>query len=249
MATSVNAPLLALILWLSAAPCFAQTISGHVLEDGSARAVPGAMISLIDKQGEERYRTLADSVGRFTVSPPKAGEYYIEATRFGYVQTRSPLLALGTTGVVSLDLLLVPEPVGLEGLNVSVEDAAAEYLQTLGHTPRSLGDRWISRSEIAAMPLSQGPREVIRWQRIAGVSLDEGTGSPFDGFCLVFARRVRQCALVLVNGVPFPSREVQGIGPDDIENIAILTPIDATTLFGTQASGGAVLIWTRRGGD
>ncbi len=238
--------LLAFVLFAEVAS--AQVISGRVIEEASSVAIPGALVALLGADGSVHSRTLSDSTGHFTIAPSAAGEFYLESARFGYVRTRSPLLALSTAGVAQLDLVMTPEPIGLEGLQVSVDDEAEQLLEQFGHTPRSLGDRWISRSAIEAMPLPLGPREVIKGQRVSGVWVDETNGGPFDDFCLRFSRRLRQCALVVLNGVPFPSDHVQTIRPEEIESIAILTPIDATTFYGTQAGGGAVLIWTRRGG-
>jgi len=236
-------------LLLHPAKIQSQTMAGSVVEEGRGTPVSGAVITLLAREGGVRASAVSDSLGRFVMVPPEAGEYFIEVARLGYKTTRSLLLSLTVEGSVPIELMMRPEPLGLEGIEVSVEREAEEFLQPFGHTPASLGRRWISRSNIEALPLPLGPREVIKWQRLAGVWVDELTGGPFDDLCVRFMRRsLRECAIVVINGVTVSSGEVQLISPDEIEAIAILTPVDATTFYGTGAGGGAVLIWTRRGG-
>jgi hypothetical protein len=51
----------------------------------------------------------------------------------------------------------------------------------------------------------------------------------------------------VLNGVVIDPVEANQMDPEAIEAIAVLSPMDATTLYGTVGGSGAVLIWTRRG--
>lgn len=99
----------------------AQTLTGRVLEEGRETPIPGAVITLVDREGDRRAGTTADSLGRFTLAPPEPGQYAVVASRVGYRTTRSPLFALRTTGTSTFDILMSPEPVGLAGFEISVE--------------------------------------------------------------------------------------------------------------------------------
>ena len=233
----------------------AQTLTGRVVEEGSSAPVPGALVSLVDRGGDRRVGTTTDSMGCFVLSPQEPGEYVVESSALGYEKTRSPLFALAVQGTASLEITIRPLPVGLEGFEVSVEREAEQLLRNFGMTPAALGNRWIDRRDIEEMPLPAGPREAIRWRNIAGVSVAETSGviGPLAELCVMFRRGRRgvgmdQCALILLNGVRVSLVEAQNVDPHDLEGIAVLTPVEATTFYGTGASGGAVLMWTRSGG-
>lgn len=210
----------------------------------------GAVVTLLDREGNRRAEAIADSMGHFLLAPPEPGEYMVQAVQYGYETTRSPLLSLSTEGSVPLELMMRAVPIGLPGLEVTVEELAEEFLRPLGHTPASLGSRWIDREDIESLPLPQGPGEVIKWRAPAGVWVDQrGGGGPFDEFCVMFPRSGSAgCAMVLLNGIPISPADAQGISPEAIEAMAILRPSDAATFYGTQAGNGVVLIWTRSGG-
>ena len=60
------------------APLAAQTILGRVLDQVNEAPIGGAILTLVTRTGEERVRTLADSVGRFVIEPPEAGESFLQ---------------------------------------------------------------------------------------------------------------------------------------------------------------------------
>jgi hypothetical protein len=239
-------------------PVSAQTIVGRVVEDGREHIwVAGAIVSLLDRDGDERTQALADSVGRFVLTPPQSGEYYIRATRIGYQPFVTPLLALSDEGSAPLELAMMAQPIGLDGFEVSVEAEAEEFLGNFGLTPASLGNRWIDRADIDAIALKQDPAAVISWQNIPGIYVPRpenlAPGSADIGLCVSFQKGrgsagTNSCALNVLDGVAVQGRVAMAVDPETIEGIAILPPVEATTFYGTMGAGGAVVIWTRRGG-
>jgi len=231
----------------------AQQLVGRVVDERTGLAVRGAVVRLLGRDGRTDAYAVTDSVGRFTLVPSAEGEFMLQARGFGYHPASSPLLSLKSEGVVQLDIGLVPAPVGIEGVTVSVEREAEALLRTLGHSPRSLGLRWIDRPTIEATPVPLGTRDIIRWRGIPGVWVQEtGTAPGVSGLCVSF-RRGRafggeRCALILLNGVPIRPDAADGLSADEIEAIAILTPVDGNALYGAVGGGGVVLIWTRSGG-
>jgi len=231
-----------------------QTLTGTVLEDGRFIPVSGVFVSLIDRGGDRVTSVTTDSLGHFGLAVPIPGEYVLEAVRLGYVTTRSPLLSLGGAAATPIDVILVPDPVGLEGFEVTVSREAESFLRNFGQSPETLRQRWIGRKDIEDLPFSTGPRELIRWRGIAGLSVVEGSSvvGPDAQLCVTF-RRGRtasgndRCAMVLLNGVPISRVEAQNVNPDDLEAVAILTPVEASTFYGGDGGGGIVLMWTRRG--
>jgi hypothetical protein len=249
-AASVTAAAVILAMLVGTGDVEGQTLRGRVVEDGRDSPVAGANVSLLNRDGDHRAGASADSLGRFLLTPPEAGEYYIESVRIGYETTRSPLLALTAVDTVPFEITMVALPLGLEGFEVTVEAEAVQFLRSFGHTPASLRNRWIDADAIEAMPLPVGVREVIRWRGIAGLTVREDNSGAVPTLCVMFQRGrtatgLNQCALILLNGVRIHPEIAQSINPADLEGIAVLTPVDASTFYGTNAGGGAVLMWTR----
>lgn len=241
------------IVWVSVgtgllpAAASAQTVSGTVVDPTTAGPVAEAAVSLLEPSGEPRAQTVTDSLGRFALEVEAGQRFSLEVSRLGYLPTRSMLLEIGEGPSPPLTIELEPEPVALRGLEVEVEREAEEFLGLLGHTPESLGERWISHEEIMAMPLSVGPFMVIDRRRIPGIRMDHR--SPGE-LCVLMRGRSRPgaCALVILNGVPINRVDAQAVRPSDLAGIALLPPVDATTFYGTRAVNGVVVMWTRRGG-
>lgn len=239
------------------APAAAQTIVGQVLDDVHLAPIPGAVVRLLDRDGSERAQAIADSLGRFRLTPPEDGEYIMEAVRLGYVTARTPLLALHRGGTAPLELTMVPRPIGLEGLEVSVEARANELLRQIGLSEATLGRRWIPPQKIESIEMKRDLGSIVEWNQVPGtfVVRDENTTSGSDrmGLCVTMQRTnsaeaVRRCALVVLNGSLISREQAIMIDPESIEAMAILVPREAATLYGSMGGVGAVLIWTKRGG-
>lgn len=54
-------------------------------------------------------------------------------------------------------------------------------------------------------------------------------------------------ALVLYDGVPFPSNQLNSINPKDIAEVTILKGASATALYGKKAENGVMLISSKKG--
>lgn len=249
---------LLLAVGLAAAPALhAQTLVGRVLDQVNETAVGGAVVSLVNREGAERAQTVSDATGQFRLTPPEAGEYFLLVNGFGYTETRSPLLALGVEGTAPIDLMIAPEPIGLEGIEVSVEEMAAEELNAFGLSPRDLGNRWIDRSRIEAIPVKRDMGTILERTAIANTRIirpeNLTPGSDHMGLCVALTRARTgggqgTCALIVLNGVPIGGPQALDIDPETIESIAVLQPAEATLYYGTRGGTGAVLVWTRRGG-
>lgn len=233
-------------------PSSAQTLSGSVVDPTTTASVVDASVSILEADGDVRTQILTDSLGRFAFDVEAGRPFYIEVSRLGYVTTRSMLLQIGEGRPTPLTIELEPEPVALRGFEVEVEREAEQLLGLYGHTPESLGERWISQEEIMAMPQSSGPYDVLIRQSIPGVRLNSqctGLGSCPADLCVYQVQgRDQLCSLLILNGVPIDGEfAAQNINPTDLAGIAVLDPMDAATFFGTKGGGGAVVMWTRGG--
>mgnify|MGYP001814596222 CR=1 FL=1 len=139
-------------LCLVPAESLAQTVSGTVVDPTTVAPVADASVSVLDPDSEPRRATLTDSLGRFILELQAGQQFYLEVSRLGYITTRSMLLEIGEESSPPLTIELEPKPVALRGLEVEVDREAEEFLGSLGHTPESLGARWISHEQIMALP-------------------------------------------------------------------------------------------------
>ena len=237
----------------------AQTVIGRVLDDARESPVSGAVVRLLDEDGKKKAETLADSLGRFVLTPPKAGEYYLEATRIGYQRALTPLLEFADRDDrVQIDLMMTPAPIGLEGLSVEVdvETRAAEDMKLSGVRPVDLGNRWVSRADIEAVAIRPDVGNVLEHQSVAGIRVIRPEnlvpGSDGLGLCVSLVRArtgggMGTCALVVLDGVTITGEQALFVDPESVEAMAVLLPTEAATLFGTRGGRGALLIWTRKG--
>lgn len=238
-------------------PAASQTLLGRVLDLVNDAPIGGVIVSLVGRNGAEQVRTVSDSLGQFVLAPPEEGEYILIADRFGYSEARSPLLALVMEGETAIDLIMAPEPIGLEGLEISVEEAASEELQRMGLSANQLGNRWISRQQIEAISLKLDMGAILEKTNQTGIrvirpSSDSGLGGADMGLCVAITRARTgggrgTCALIVLNGIPIAGVQALNIDPESIESMALLEPIEATTYYGTLGGSGALLVWTRRG--
>lgn len=256
--TISGTPVLLVLLALGTpGPASAQTLLGRVLDEARDRPVGGARVSLVARDGSRRTQAIADSTGRFVLRPPESGEFYLHAEAFGYTDTRSPLLALSTEGTTPIDLMMVPEPIGLEGFDISVEDLAAEELASFGVSPRELGNRWIGGDRIEAIPIKVDMGSIIESVAVSNTRIirpgNLRPGGDDMGLCVSLTRARRAgrgtCALIVLDGVPIGGPQALGIDPESIAGMAVLLPTEATTYYGTLGGAGAALVWTKRGGS
>lgn len=149
-------------------PSSGQTVRGTVIDGSNDRPVPIAGIYLLDRDREAVSVAMADSLGRYVLSVPESGEYFLVAQRFGYQDMESPLLAISDSDDYTLELELRPEPLGLGKVTVTVrnEEAIDWLKRELGTNPAALfgfrllqGDR-LTEAKVRAR---FKPTETLRW--------------------------------------------------------------------------------------
>ncbi|HEX8692038.1 MAG TPA: carboxypeptidase regulatory-like domain-containing protein [Longimicrobium sp.] len=106
----------ALALLALARPALAQTVRGELVERGSGRPIPGALVLLLDARGARANTALTRADGRFTLRAPRAGTYTLRAERVGFRSVTSAPLALGVDQTVAYRLQGDEETVSLRGI-------------------------------------------------------------------------------------------------------------------------------------
>ncbi|WP_300434728.1 SusC/RagA family TonB-linked outer membrane protein [Christiangramia sp.] len=228
------------MLFLLPMSFFAQnTVSGTVIESATGLPIPGVNVIV---QGTSN-GTTTDFDGNYTIENV-ANDDILTFSFLGFATQEIPYEGQATLDV-SLD-----------------EDAASlDEVVLIGYGATTEQDATGAVDKISPESFNQGavvsPQELIAGKS-AGVQITPSGGAPGEGGTI----RIRGGAslsasndpLIVVDGVPLDQRGVQGsrnalnsINPNEIENFVILKDAAATSIYGSRASNGVILITTKTG--
>jgi Carboxypeptidase regulatory-like domain len=233
-------------------------VRGTVRAEEGDSLLAGANVWVLAVTGDTVAGALTDSVGAFRVDvPPDVGYRAIAVVPDEYLREASAAFTLDGAESLDVQFELIRDPkvlaMKIEGLVVEIEarkrKVAKRLLMLYGQSPARLGRRWIDRATLDALPSSgeSDPGVAIEWQGMPRVSVDQAVKHGKNPILCV-RQGPRRCAIVVLNGARINLRSALLIDFRDLEAIAVLSPQDATTFYGTEAGGGAVLLWTRLGG-
>lgn len=106
----------------------------------------------------------------------------------------------------------------------------------------------INASTLSDMPVNQFAQQLMG--KVAGVQINQYSGQPGRGIQF----RIRGAAslfannqpLVVVDGIPITG-SINNINPAEIESFTVLKDASSTSLYGSRAANGVVMITTKRG--
>lgn len=244
---------LAAALALAAAPLAAQetgTVRGRVTDAATRRPIPEAQVTI---PGTTR-RAVTDAEGEYSLSGVAAGAVGVQAGKIGYAPATARV-TLAAGGTATADLALGATALALEEIVVTAtgETRRREIATSL----EAIGGREIENAPV------RNAQEILAG-RAPGVTVLGNSGQPGAGGTI----RLRgnnsisqgNNPLIYVDGVRIysgftPTNQAgrQGSLPlndikaEDIDRVEIVKGAAATTLYGTEASGGVVQIFTKRG--
>jgi len=213
---------------------FAQnrTVTGTVTAKEDGLPVPGVSVKI---KGTN-LGTQTNTAGKFSLSVPAGG--VLTFSFIGY-ETFTVTPAGATANV---QLVLASKQLG----EVVVTSALGIKRQAkeLGYAATNVSNKQLTETHPANFTnglTAKAPGLVIN-------TLDNGI-NPSTRFTLRGNRHINgnNYALVLLNGVPISPNDVNTINPDDIESVDILNGAGAASLYGSEASNGALSITTKRG--
>ena len=227
--------LVALSVTLAAAAAPRGTLRGRLLDQASERPIPGAAVTLI----VARETRITDIQGRFDFGDLDVrGPDTLVIRHLAYDSLRLALESAEDLGPLDLELLVAPRPIVLDGLAVEVDRRARAEARYLADV--SGGFLWEHEEFERYAMTARHPVDVLRWSgRVALVT--EGA----DDYRCVEIRLRWGCALILLNNVFVNDDVFKTIPAIDIESIVLIDPIHASTLYGTGAGGGVVVLYTR----
>lgn len=234
------------------------TIKGNVLDARTGDALPGANVIVQDLS----LGTATDSRGDFTIERVPIGTRRVEVRFVGYkLMVQEVTVSLDQAVTVNFqleeDVLLLDE--------VIVTGTAGQARR------REIGNS-IAVLDITNVQEPLGNVDNLLMGRVAGLNVQFGSGHPGSGGLirlrgnnsvamsnapLIYIDGVRVRADAYPKNVPpvgFSGRStgsitspLNDINPNDVERVEIIKGASATTLYGTEAAGGVVQIFTKKG--
>lgn len=121
--------LVILMAALAATPALidAQTISGTLLDLNTDRPIQFGLVMLYTTEGDSVTQAVSDARGRFTVTSPEPGSFFMLAAALGYEETRAGIFELGRDGRMQVEYRLPSEPLPLDALMVSVDRPVVDH--------------------------------------------------------------------------------------------------------------------------
>jgi TonB-linked SusC/RagA family outer membrane protein len=228
------------------------TITGTVTQTGSSSPVAGAQVTITGtRQGAQ-----VNAAGVFTIRSVRPGVVTIRAQLIGYGAVEK------TVTVTAGDTVHVPIAMARAAFSLSeivVTATGEERKKEIGNSLAAIDSLQV-RGQAA-----QNTQEILAGST-PGVTVLANSGQPGAGGTIQL-RGVNSISegntpLIYVDGVrifsgttPNSGQGRQFINPlndipaDDIERVEIIEGPSATTLYGTQASGGVIQIFTKHGSD
>lgn len=219
---------------------FAQnTVSGNVTETATGLPVPGVNVIV---QGTSN-GTTTDFDGNYTISNV-SNEDILVFSFLGFVTQQIPF-----EGQSTIDITL------------DEDSATLDEVVLIGYGATSEQDATGAVEKISSETFNQGavvaPEQLIAGKS-AGVQITSGGGAPGQGGTIRIRGGSSLSAsndpLIVVDGVPLDQRGVAGsrnalnsINPNEIEDFTILKDAAATSIYGSRASNGVILITTKKG--
>lgn len=207
-----------------------RTIKGKVTDESGA-GLPGVSIVL----KSTTTGTVSDADGAYSLNVPNSGGTLIFSS-VGYL-SQEVALGSGTTVDVKLttDSKALAEIV-VVGYGSQLKKEITGAVQT------------VKSEELKDIPVSQVTQKLQG--RLAGVQINQTTGKPGQGMSVRIRGQVSVTAgsdpLYVIDGFPITGTIGQ-MNPDEIEDITILKDAASTSLYGSRAANGVVLITTKRG--
>ncbi len=221
------------IFLLGSVPSFAQTtmVTGVVKSQDDMQTMPGVSVLV---KGTQR-GTVTNLDGEFNLQA--APNETLVISFIGYT-TRELTVQEGqsTFEVILTSSMSDLSEVVIVGYGSQLKREVTGSVQT------------VSGTDLMDIPAPQITQKLQG--RLAGVQINQTTGQPGRGMNVRIRGQVSVSGgsqpLYVVDGFPITG-DINSINPDEIEDISVLKDAASTSLYGSRAANGVVLITTKRG--
>jgi TonB-linked SusC/RagA family outer membrane protein len=227
------------------------TITGRVTDAANGQVVPSAQVIVVGST----IATQTNNDGQYTLRSVPVGSVELRVLRVGYVEARQKVtVSSGQTATADVQMRAVPitlnpvvstatgEQRRIEVGNAIAQVNAAEIVQKSAIT--NMGDLLTSRAAgVMVIPGTQtGAGVRVRIRGTSSLSLSNNPIYVVDGI------RVEGTTGSMSVGVggTLPAR-INDLNPQEIENIEVVRGPSASTLYGTDAANGVIVITTKKG--
>jgi len=204
-------------------------ISGRVTDDKAA-GLAGVTVTI---KGSST-AVVTDDNGSFSLMVP-GNHSTLVLSSIGFV---SQEISLNGRQAVTVTLLRDNQGLGevvVVGYGSQLRKAVTGSVQT------------VQAKEIKDIPAAQLTQKLQG--RLAGVQINQTTGKPGQGMSVRIRGQVSVSAgsdpLYVIDGFPITG-DISNLNPDEIETISVLKDAASTSLYGSRAANGVVLITTRK---
>ncbi|HEY6977023.1 MAG TPA: SusC/RagA family TonB-linked outer membrane protein, partial [Chitinophagaceae bacterium] len=216
-------------LFLPSLNLFAQnkTVSGTVKDE---KGQPLSGVSVVVKETKTGAST--NAAGQFSLSVPQTGTLV-----FSYIGYNTVEIPIGSNSSYDVTLKTGAAALG--------EVIVVAYGSTTKRTSTG-AVQTVSSKELQDIPVPQVTQKLQG--KLAGVQINQTTGKPGQGMQVRIRGQVSILAgsdpLYVVDGFPIVG-DISNINPDEIETISVLKDAASTSLYGSRAANGVVLITTK----
>jgi len=213
----------------TANPTADRTVKGKITDE-TGQGLPGVSVVL---KGTST-GTVSNETGEYSITAPDGGGTLIFSF-LGYIPQE---VALGTR--TSVDVKLEVDSKALS--EVVVVGYGSQLKKEITGSVQT-----VKSEELKDIPVSQVTQKLQG--RLAGVQINQTTGKPGQGMSVRIRGQVSVTAgsdpLYVIDGFPITGTIGQ-MNPDEIEDISILKDAASTSLYGSRAANGVVLITTKK---
>ncbi|MBT2161260.1 SusC/RagA family TonB-linked outer membrane protein [Zobellia barbeyronii] len=219
------------LLWGFAMQAQSVTVTGTVISADDSQALPG--VNVVVKGTTTG--SVTDFDGNYSIVAPNANSILV----FTYIGFTAQEVAVGGKSQIDVtmteDAALLDEVV-VVGYGTQIKRQVTGAVST------------IQANELADIPVSQVTQKIQG--RLPGVQINQTTGKPGQGMSVRIRGQLSVSGgsdpLYVVDGFPI-SGGINSINPDEIQDITVLKDAASTSLYGSRAANGVVLITTKSG--
>jgi TonB-linked SusC/RagA family outer membrane protein len=207
------------------------SIKGTVISQEDNQPVPGALVSI---KGTQR-GTVTDLDGKFTVSASVGETLTVSFVGF----TTNEVVVTANSNDIKVTLSYSTSDLS----EVVVVGYGSQVKREVTGAVQSVGE-----AELKDMPVSSVAQKLQG--RLAGVQINQTTGKPGQGMSVRIRGQLSvsggSSPLYVVDGFPITG-DINSINPDEIQEITVLKDAASTSLYGSRAANGVILITTKKG--
>lgn len=219
------------LLWAAGIQAQDVTITGTVVSAGDSQPLPG--VNVVVKGTTTG--AVADFDGNYSIVAPDPNGTLI-FSYVGFTTQEIPINGQNQINVSLTEDATTLDEVVIVGYGTQIKREVTGSVQT------------VDLSELADIPVTQVTQKLQG--QLAGVQINQTTGKPGEGISVRIRGQLSVSGgsdpLYVVDGFPIAGN-INTLNPAEIEDISVLKDAASTSLYGSRAANGVVMITTKQG--